>query len=325
MSPLQFEHLYAPEWEELQKAIGQIRGSFTAKAASALPSERVAWLYRRACEQLALARARGYPSYLIDRLEQLTAEAHQLIYQRSELGLSRLLQLVTEGFPRAVRAQSSYVMLSMTALCLPAVTLGVLVYLRPELVLSVIDSETAAQLERMYSSSATALGRLRAAQTDWDMFGFYINNNIGIAFQCFGSGLFAGAGSLFFLAFNGAYAGAVAGYLTARGLGPTFYAFIVTHSAFELTAIVLSGAAGLKMGHSLLAPGRRTRAQALVSAARECVPILYGVAVMLVIAAAIEAFWSSATWIPPYMRYSVAAVCWATVLGYLTRQGRHAG
>ena len=100
------------------------------------------------------------------------------------------------------------------------------------------------------------------------MFGFYIRNNIGVAFQCFAGGLFAGLGSLFFLAYNGAFGGAVAGYLTERGLSSTFYSFVATHAAFELTAIVLSGAAGLKIGHALLAPGRRTRVQSLVIATR---------------------------------------------------------
>ena len=91
------------------------------------------------------------------------------------------------------------------------------------------------------------------------MFGFYIRHNVGIAFQCFAAGLFAGVGSLFFLAYNGALIGAVAGYLTERGLAATFFSFVVTHSAFELTAIVLSGAAGLRLGTRLLAPGRQTR------------------------------------------------------------------
>ena len=87
------------------------------------------------------------------------------------------------------------------------------------------------------------------------MFGHYIRNNIGVSFQCFAGGLFAGIGSLFFLAYNGAFGGALAGYLTARGLSSTFYSFVATHSSFELTAIVISGAAGLRIGQALLSPG----------------------------------------------------------------------
>ena len=95
--------------------------------------------------------------------------------------------------------------------------------------------------------------------------------------------------------------------------------------ALELTAIVLAGGAGLRVGHSLLSPGRLTRTQALVVAARQSVIIMYGALGMLLIAAAVEAFWSSQTWIPPLMKYSVAAVCWISVLSYLTLQGRRAG
>jgi uncharacterized membrane protein SpoIIM required for sporulation len=165
---------------------------------------------------------------------------------------------------------------------------------------------------------------VRTAHTDWAMFGFYIRHNIGIAFQCFAGGLFFSVGSLFYLAYNGIMGGAIGGYLTQRGLSSTFYSFIVTHAAFELTAIVLSGAAGLRIGHSLLAPGRSTRLQSLIDASREAIVIIYGAAGMLLIAAAIEAFWSSAPWIPPVMKYGVAAVCWIAVISYFTLQGRRA-
>src|SRR2546427_8634561 len=33
-----------------------------------------------------------------------------------------------------------------------------------------------------------ALGRLRTAETDWSMFGFYLMHNIGLGFQCFAAG-----------------------------------------------------------------------------------------------------------------------------------------
>jgi uncharacterized membrane protein SpoIIM required for sporulation len=326
MTPLQFEQSHQHEWQELQTLLAQLHKSVRARTANGQPiaGERVAELYRRACEQLALARARAYPAYLIDRLEQLTADAHQLIYQQVELGWSRLKEMVLYDFPRAVRDHSAYVWTAVAIFTIPTLVLGYAVYLRPELILTVVDQSTATSFEEMYSKSAAAIGHTRDAQGDWIMFGYYISNNIGVAFQCFAGGLFAGLGSLFFLAFNGAYGGAIGGYLTAKGLSETFYSFVVTHSAFELTAIILSGAAGLRIGHALLAPGRYTRAQALVNASKESAVVIYGVVAMLVIAAAIEAFWSSARWIPLPMKYSVAAFCWLAVLTYLSLQGRSA-
>jgi uncharacterized membrane protein SpoIIM required for sporulation len=327
MTPLQFEAAYQHDWDELENALDAIgkRATKLKHRTKELPSgERIAELYRRACEHLALARARAYPSHIIDRLDQLTADAHQAIYQRREFGAARLRRLFAVDFPRAVRAHALYVWIAVAVFGLPTLILGLLVYQQPELILSVVDAETAASFEQMYSDSADSIGRRRTADSDWTMFGFYIRNNIGVAFQCFASGLFAGVGSLFFLAFNGAYGGAIGGYLTERGLASTFYSFVSTHAAFELTAIALSGAAGLRIGHSMLAPGRHTRTQALVLAARESIVIVYGVAAMLLIAAGVEAFWSSARWVPNAVKYSVAACCWIAVIAYLTFQGRRA-
>jgi uncharacterized membrane protein SpoIIM required for sporulation len=262
---------------------------------------------------------------MVDRLERLTADAHQVIYQRREFGLGRVRDMIAVDFPSAVRKQAPYLAVATVVFLLPTIVVAFLVYWRPEMILSVVSSETAASFEEMYSASAGSIGRTRSATTDWMMFGFYIRNNIGVAFQCFAGGLFAGLGTLFFLAYNGAFSGALAGYLTARGLSHTFYAFIATHSAFELTAIVLSGAAGLRIGHSLLAPGRLTRRQSLVLATQESAVLLYGITAMLLVAAVIEAFWSSATWLPATAKYSSAAVCWTGVLGYFILQGRRAG
>ena len=326
MTPLQFEQLHQEEWSELEIAIGSVGLQTLSKTMTLAPASgaRVALLYRRACEHLALARARAYPAYIIDRLERITEEAHQLIYHRPEVGLGRLRHVLAHEFPASVRAHRRYVAVAAAVFVLPMLIVGALVYARPELILSVVSAQTAASFEDMYSPTAASIGRVRTASTDWIMFGFYIRNNIGVSFQCFAGGLFAGLGTLFFLAYNGAFAGALAGFLTDRGLSSTFYSFVATHSAFELTAIVLSGAAGLRIGHSLLAPGRLRRRPALVRAAQDTAVLLYGVVAMLIIAAFVEAFWSSARWLPPAVKYTVAAICWTAVILYFTRQGRHA-
>jgi uncharacterized membrane protein SpoIIM required for sporulation len=324
MTPLQFEHQYQDEWNELERLLDSVVPLKRDRRPIEVDGERVAALYRRACEHLALARARAYPAYILDRLERLTSDAHQAIYQHREVGLARIKDFFSTDFPRAVRQHAVYVWIAAAAFILPTVVIGWLVHERPDLVLSVVDAQTASQFEQMYSDDTESIGRLRNAETDWIMFGYYIRNNITVAFQCFAGGLFAGLGSLFFLAYNGALGGAVAGYLTERGLASTFFSFVVTHGAFELTAIVLSGAAGLRLGHAVIAPKRQTRVQALVTASRESIVIVYGFAMMLVVAAAVEAFWSSARWMPLPVKYSVAAVCWIAVIGYFVFQGRRA-
>jgi uncharacterized membrane protein SpoIIM required for sporulation len=326
MTPLGFETTYGDEWTELETLLDSVvhrKGSGPALNAT-ISGARIAALYRRACEHLALARARSYPAHMIDRLERITSDAHQLIYRRREFGLTRVRDIVAVDFPSAVRTHMPYVAVAAATFMLPAIVIALVVYFRPEMILSVVSSDTAASFEQMYSPAADAIGRTRTASTDWMMFGFYIRNNVSVAFQCFAGGLFAGLGSLFFLAYNGAFSGALAGYLTERGLSSTFYAFIATHTAFELTAIVLSGAAGLRIGHAVLAPGALTRRQSLVHATQECAVLLYGVTAMLFVAAAIEAFWSSASWLPAAAKYAVALVCWTAVLAYFAFPARRA-
>jgi uncharacterized membrane protein SpoIIM required for sporulation len=319
MTPLQFEAEHGAEWHELEQALGvQPRRNRTA---AAIDRARIAELYRAACEHLAVAEARAYPVWLIERLESLTARGHQLIYRQTDFGFDRLARLFLVDFPATVRAHRLHVLVALLAFAGPLLVVGVLTYLDPGFALSVHDARMVDTYERMYGDADGPIGR-GSAESDWEMFGFYIMNNIGIAFQCFAGGLFFGIGSLFFLTVNGALIGSTAGYLTWRGFGANFYPFVISHGAFELTAIVLSGAAGLALGQALLAPGRRSRLAALQLAARRAIVIVYGVAALLAIAAVLEAFWSAARWVPAQTKVGVGAACWVAVIAYLVLQGR---
>lgn len=328
MTPMQFEAAYGTLWSELENLLDLLEGKHSSKlklkTKSTWRGERLAALYRRSCEHLALAQARAYPIHLTQRLEQLTQRAHRHIYRRNDYGLQSLRQWALIEFPQCVRAHRWYVLAATLLFVLPLICVGWAAYRDPGFILHTMNAANVQRYDQMYDSANESIGRLRTNDTDWEMFGYYIMHNIGISFQCFASGILLGLGSVYYLAYNGALIGATAGYLTSRGYIETFYSFVVTHSAFELTAIVLSGAAGLRIGYALLAPGRLTRGQALKQAAHEIVPMLYGVMAMLTIAASLEAFWSSARWIAPGVKYGAGAACWALVIGYLGWQGRPA-
>ena len=156
------------------------------------------------------------------------------------------------------------------------------------------------------------------------MFGYYIYNNIGIAFRTFAGGLLLGVGALVAMLFNGSFFGAAAGHLTLAGAAQPFFTFVIAHGAPELTAIFLAGGAGLRMGWAVLAPGSWRRVDALRRAAGECLPVMYGVFALLVLAAFIEAFWSSRE-LAPQIKYGVGAACWALLALYLLFAGRRQG
>ena len=134
--------------------------------------------------------------------------------------------------------------------------------------------------------------------------------------------LLFGLGSVAYLAFNGVLIGAAAGHLLHVGYAQTFLSFVAGHGSFELTAIVLAGAGGLMLGHALIAPGERSRLGALRLRARSAVEILMGAGIMLLIAAFIEAFWSSSSFVVSGVKYVVGVTLWVLVLGYLIFSGR---
>src|SRR5215510_7883507 len=112
MTPLAFEALYQAEWQELEDHLDVLLQRTNKRPKEPPRGERIAALYRRACEHLALARARSYPAYLLDRLDRLTADAHQIIYQQREFGVSAVWRIIARDFPRAVRADRTYVWLA---------------------------------------------------------------------------------------------------------------------------------------------------------------------------------------------------------------------
>jgi uncharacterized membrane protein SpoIIM required for sporulation len=314
-----FENRHKAEWAQFSLMLEQLeRDKGTTRIAS-FPKD-----YRRLCHQLALAQERGYSSFLIDSLQQQALRGHQQLYRhRSRLG-ANVLGFILADFPRLVREQWRFVLAAGLMFFGSLIGFALLVYLFPDLVYNLIPAEQISEMQSMYDPVAGHLGRSaqRAASEDWVMFGYYIMHNIGIAFQTFASGILFGLGSVFFLFFNGLMIGAVAGHLTHIGYGQTFWSFVIGHGAFELSAIALAGAAGLQLGWALIAPGRLPRAEALRLAARKSVLLICGVMLFLLIAAFIEAYWSSMTAPAPMTKYLVGAALWVLMATYLLFAGR---
>ena len=208
-------------------------------------------------------------------------------------------------------------------LVLPGLITGFWTYLDEDAIYSVLDGPEVRHIERMYDPEAGKIGREREADTDVFMFGFYIKNNISVAFRCFAGGMVIGIGTLLVLFFNGMFMGGIAGHLTRLDYVDTFYPFVVGHGSFELTAIVFSGAAGLRLGYAILNPGQLSRLDSLRKAGSDVVPMLYGIVLMLIIAAFLEAFWSSSTSLSIEVKYGVGAILWAMVLLYSFSGRRH--
>lgn len=310
MKQIEFEKRYASFWQQMEQFHADIEQATPQQVAEFSKS------YRRVCQHLAMAKSRRYATGLVVRLNCLVQQGYETLYGQSINNSVSVTEFLIYGFPAALRSNARFLWVAALVFVLPYIALMVACMLNDQMIYSVMDAGDVRMMESMYDPELRKFGREREADTDIYMFGYYIQNNIGIGFRSFAMGIFFGIGSLFILAYNGLAIGAVSGHLTSLGYVDTFYPFVIGHGSFELTAIVFSGAAGLKLGFSLLSPGINTRRRALQIAAKDAIKIMYGVFVMLLIAAFIEAFWSSSSTLPNAVKYTVGAGLWVMVYYY---------
>jgi uncharacterized membrane protein SpoIIM required for sporulation len=322
MKQQDFEARFTGRWEQLTAWLESAPGPARPAAATGLDAAEMPARYREVCQHLALAQDRQYSAELIERLSRLALAGHQRLYGAQGALLAPLGRFVLSGFPQAVRAQLRYVLLALLLFFGPLLLLTGALQRYPEFAYVVLPAEYVDGFEEMYGEESQALGRKRDADDDAVMFGFYVWNNVRIGFQTFAGGIVFGLGTVFYLLYNGLVIGTVTGYLVQAGLGTNFFSFTSGHSAFELTAIVLCGAAGLRIGYALIAPGRCRRVDALRSAAYAAMPLVIGSSGMLVLAAGIEAFWSPRTELPLQIKYAFGLGLWLLTLAYFSMMGR---
>ena len=283
---------------------------------------RISPLYRDLCADLARAQAACYSAPLVDYLQALTTATHTLVYGRGTPMERRAARerapRAFAAFPRAVRAHKWAMILAALLFFVPFAAALLAALHDPAFAFRVVPEGMLKPLAEAYAKGFSA-GRGEGEGVM--MAGFYVNNNVGIALRTFALGIFGGVGSAFFLVQNGLTIGAVFGYVASQGAGANILTFVVGHGSFELGAIVLAGGAGLALGWSFIAPGERTRVASLQAVAKDVLIIVAGAAVMLLFAAAIEAFWSGSS-LPAATKRTVGAVFFVLVVLYLALGGR---
>jgi uncharacterized membrane protein SpoIIM required for sporulation len=140
-------------------------------------------------------------------------------------------------------------------------------------------------------------------------------NNAWIAAQCVLFGI-TGIWPVYMLVQNAIGVGTAAAVMIAYGRGDVFVLFILPHGLLELTSIFVAGAAGLHIFWAWVAPGRRSRGEALASAGRSLATIAIGLILALAVSGAIEGFVTAQPW-PWPVKIGIGAVALAAFLFYM--------
>lgn len=280
-------------------------------------------LYRKICNHYAISLTRQYSPNLVSKMHDMVLSGHKIIYKSQSIRLSGIVTFFSVTFPVTLRAHFMYFIVALALFLVPAAGTGLATYFQQDFVYSIMDENQVSQFEYMYDPANRAYGRTEEQQGAKNiyMFGFYVKNNTSIGIRTFAGGILAGVGTFFFLISNGIFIGAAAGHVTRLGFTGTFWPFVCGHGAFELTAIVISGMAGLVLAKAVIAPGNLKRSDALKTSAVTALNLMLGAASMFVIAAFIEAFWSPSG-LDAHIKYIGATVLWAIVVQYFVWAGR---
>jgi len=288
-------------WEELDRLCAQMETS-TRRSMGPLAVSRFAALYRAACADLALANAYQLPSGTVQYLHRLVGRSHNQLYRSRIFDFSAWGRALLVDAPRKIFndhcVQVCFVLfwgvflISAFAAASPGMW--------PDYVDQLMGAEAIQEMEEMY---ADGLGR--TADEDAFMAGFYIRNNTGIGLRCFAYGLLVIPG-VYVTIFNSAILGCVFGYMARPdAIGrDNFFEFVTAHGPFELTAIVLSAGAGLRLGMSWIITGGLSREASMQKAGREVMPIAGAMMILFIVAGLIEGFLSASP--APYaVKFSV--------------------
>jgi uncharacterized membrane protein SpoIIM required for sporulation/uncharacterized RDD family membrane protein YckC len=282
-----------PRWDQFERlAERAARQGLDSFASHELPD--FAARYREVAADLARARTYRADPATQARLERLAAAGHNALYRDERSTWRRLWVVLARECPAAVIEARRYVLVAFLTFIVPAAAGFMVLHEQPALAGELLPDVMLHRAEAGAARKAAGRGYVDAPAEDRPLMASgIITNNVRVAIACFAGGIFLGVGSLVLLAYNGLAIGAFAGHFANLGLLDYLLTFILGHGALELFAIWVAGAAGFLLGRSVVAPGRLSRADALVLSGRLAVRMLGATALLLVVAGLIEGFVSA--------------------------------
>jgi uncharacterized membrane protein SpoIIM required for sporulation len=156
--------------------------------------------------------------------------------------------------------------------------------------------------ERVKKEEDVDADRLKGAKTTFSS--FLMTHNTKVAILTLAMGLTWGIGTLIMLFYNGIILGAVAVDYVMAGETSFLLGWLLPHGAVEIPAILLAGQAGIILAGALIGWGKPISLRMrLRKISNDLVTVIFGMAMMLVWAGIIEAFFSQ--YHEPVMPYAV--------------------
>lgn len=316
-----------PYWTELESTLNRLENA----SRSTMPLDqlrRFHYLYERTAAGLAKVNTFASEPETRRYLESLVARAYGEIHETRDRQ-HRFSPLVWffQTLPQTFRRHARAFCLSVGITLLGALFGGFAVAYDPEAKSAVLPemfanhlgdpSERVAREEK--NPDKASAGSMSSFSAE------LMVNNIGVSIKAMALGMTWGIGTIIILFYNGIILGLVGVDYMMAGQTTFLLGWLLPHGVIEIPAILIGGQAGLMLGGALIGWGRRNTLRARLRAITpDLTTLIFGVALMLVWAGLVEAFFSQ--YHEPVLPYGVkiAFGCLELVLlvVFLSRCGR---
>jgi uncharacterized membrane protein SpoIIM required for sporulation len=289
---LRFRREREASWRELEglldRAERQAASRLTDEELLAIPA-----LYRAALSSLSVARATSLDQALVEYLEALCTRAYFFVYGSRTSFKERMQRFFALDWPIAVKTIWRETLVAALITFAAALAAYMLVAADPDWYSAFVSPEMASGREPTASTEylRSTLYDKGGESEGLSVFAtFLFTHNAQIAIFAFALGFAFCLPSSLLLAYNGCALGAMFAVFASRNLGFEFAGWILIHGVTELFAVILAGAAGLRIGWSIAFPGDQSRLAAAERSGREGAVVMIGVVIMLFIAGLLEGF-----------------------------------
>ena len=273
--------------------------------------------YREVAADLARARTYQVDPRVIAYLERVVTAGHNALYRARGKRRTSVAHYILRDFPAAVVQSWQYVLLAFLLFAVPAAVGYVMIRERPALAEELLSPVMVARAEAAAENLAEGRGYAETSKEYRpQMAALIISNNITVSFGTFVGGLTAGVLTAWLLFANGMMLGLVVGLFQNYQALNYLLTFVLGHGVLELTAIFISAGAGFRLAKAIIAPGDRTRRDALVVEGRIAARMIGAVVTLLAIAGTIEGLLSTSPAPAPW-KYGVSAATAVFLVLYL--------
>lgn len=305
-----FVTVHRPHWDRLAALTRRQRRLTGAEA-----DELVA-LYQRVGTQLSALRAAGADPVTIGRLSALVADARGAVTGAHAPVWRDISRYFLVTFPAALYATRRWWLTVGLLFSVIAAWIAWRIVVRPE----VLDSVgTPRQIQQLVDEDFANYYSEHPAQ-DFALAVWTNNAMLCAAVLAIGVLLVP---AVLVLWSNAVNLGVMAGVMIGHDRSGVFFGLITPHGLLELTAVFVAGAAGLRLGWAWIAPGPRTRLQALAETGRATLGMAIGLAGILLVTGVIEAFVTPSP-LPTWLRVGVGVVAEGLFGAYVWILGRRA-